>query len=115
MAQSTKRKEMELRKKVLEFNLRTAIGQFGFRVLEQVVVQERQEISPEKSKSTKRKTPDDYAIETGLCTCTTYCENCRKRDVIRAWYSRKQEALNKDSKDFELEEPKKKKSKTLKL
>ena len=109
MGQSTKRKEMELRKKVLEFNLRSA--KFGFRVLEQVIVQKRQEISPEKSKSTKRKTPKDYAIETGLCTCTTYCENCRKRDVIRAWYSRKQEALNKDSKDFELEEPKKKKSK----
>ena len=100
---------MELRKEVLEFNFRTA--KFGFGVLELVVDQERQEKSAEKSQSSKRKNPEDYAIETGLCSCTTYCEKCRKRDIIRAWYSRKQEALKKHSKDFELEEPKKKKSK----
>ena len=119
MGQSTKRnkrKAVELRKEVLEHVL-----------FLKTLGQDYQE-SSEKSQSKKRKTPEDHAIETGLCKCTTYCEKCRKRDAIRAWYQRNQEPkkkkskislkaykeqkkedLNKDSKDFELEEPKKKK------
>ena len=101
MGQSTKRKEVELRKEVLEhvLFLKTLGRDY----------EKSAEISSEKPQSTKRKTPEDHAMETGLCTCTEYCKKCRKRDAIRAWYSRKQEALNKDSKDFELEEPKKSK------
>ena len=99
MGRSTKRKDIELRKEVLEHVL-------FMKTLGRDYVK-----SSEKSQSKKRKTPEDHAIETGLCKCRTYCEKCRKRDVIRAWYSRKQEALKKDSKDFEIEAPKKKKSK----
>ena len=101
MGQSTKRRkiEPELRKEVLEhvFRLKSLGSSYQY--------------SSEKSQSKKRKTPEDHAIETGLCKCTEYCKECRKRDAIRAWYQRKQEALNKELKDFELEEPKKKKSK----
>ena len=105
MGQSTKRnkrKTVELRKEVLEHVLFLKTLGRDYKSAD---------ISAEKSQSTKRKTPEDHAIETGLCKCTTYCEKCRKRDAIRAWYKRNQEALNKDSKYFELEEPKKKKSK----
>ena len=123
MGQSTKRKELELRKEVLEHVFR--LKSLGHEYKE----------SSEKSQSKRRKTPEDHAIETGLCTCTEYCKKCRKRDAIRAWYQRKQEALNKepkkkkskislnaykerkqealkkDSNDFELGEPEKKKTK----
>ena len=100
MGRSTKRKEPELRKEVLEHVFR--LKSLGYDYKE----------SSEKSQSKKRKTPEDYAIETGLCKCKEFCEKCRKRDAIRAWYKRKQEALKKkESKYIELEEPKKKKSK----
>ena len=99
MGRSTKRKDIELRKEVLEHVFR--LKSLGYDYKE----------SSEKLQSKKRKTPEDYAIETGLCKCKEFCEKCRKRDAIRAWYKRKQASLNKDSKDFELEEPKKKKSK----
>ena len=99
MGRSTKRKDIELRKEVLEHVFR--LKSLGHDYKE----------SSEKSQSKKRKTPEDYAIETGLCKCKEFCEKCRKRDAIRAWYKRKQASLNKESKDFELEEPKKKKSK----
>ena len=99
MGRSTKRKDIELRKEVLEHVFR--LKSLGHDYKE----------SSEKSQSKKRKTPEDHAIETGLCKCRTYCEKCRKRDAIRAWYERNQDALNKDSKDFEIEAPKKKKSK----
>ena len=103
MGQSTrrnKRKAVELRKEVLEH------------VLFLKTLGHDYEKSAEKSQSKKRKTPEDHAIETGLCTCKEFCEKCRKRDAIRAWYRRNQEALKKkDSKCFELEDPKKKKYK----
>ena len=102
MGQSTKRRkiEPELRKEVLEhvFRLKSLGSAY--------------QNSSEKLQSKKRKTPEDHAIETGLCKCKEFCKDCRKRDAIRAWYRRNQEALKKkDSKYFELEEPKKKKSK----
>ena len=99
MGRSTERKDIELRKEVLEHVFR--LKSLGHDYKE----------SSEKSQSKKRKTPEDHAIETGLCKCTEYCEKCRKRDAIRAWYKRKQASLKKDSKDFEIEAPKKKKSK----
>ena len=99
MGRSTKRKDIELRKEVLEHVFR--LKSLGHDYKE----------SSEKSQFKKRKTPEDHAIEIGLCKCKDYCEKCRKRDAIRAWYKRKQASLNKESKDFELEEPKKKKSK----
>ena len=124
MGQSTKRKEIELRKEVLQH------------VLFMKTLGRDYKKPSEKSQSKKRKTPEDHAIETGLCNCNTYCEKCRKRDAIISWYQRKQEALkkeppkkkiskislkaykerkqdalNKDLKDFELGEPEKKKTK----
>ena len=118
MGQSTKRKEMELRKEVLEHVFRqNALGCDYEKSAEKTAensaaksASKTGEKSDEKSQSTKRKTQEDHAIETGLCTCTEYCKECRKRDVIRAWYKRKQEDLKKkDSKYFELEKPKKSK------